>query len=47
LKGYNGESHFALWVVAEAIYKLLGDIMPQIHALQTEVKYLEQKLKED
>jgi sulfur transfer protein SufE/stress-induced morphogen len=49
-KGYNGESHFALSIVAEAfeglplvkrhqlIYMLLGDIMPQIHALQIEAK---------
>jgi BolA protein len=45
-KGYNGESHFDLEVVAEAfdglslvkrhqlIYLLLGDVMPKIHALQ-------------
>ena len=45
-KGYNGESHFELEIVAEAfeglnlvkrhqlIYMLLGEIMPKIHALQ-------------
>jgi BolA-like protein 1 len=49
-KGYNGESHFELEIVAEAfdglnlvkrhklIYMLLGDIMPKIHALQISAK---------
>ena len=45
-KGWDGESHFALEVVAEAfeglnlvkrhqlIYMLLGEVMPKIHALE-------------
>jgi BolA-like protein 1 len=49
-KGFNGESHFELEVVADAfdglnlvkrhklIYMLLGDIMPKIHALQISAK---------
>jgi BolA-like protein 1 len=49
-KGYNGESHFELEIVAEVfeglnlvkrhklVYMLLGDIMPKIHALQISAK---------
>ena len=49
-KGFNGESHFELQIVAEAfdglnlvkrhklVYMLLGEIMPKIHALQISAK---------
>eukprot|EP00545_Synedropsis_sp_CCMP1620_P000867 CAMPEP_0119019060 /NCGR_PEP_ID=MMETSP1176-20130426/20876_1 /TAXON_ID=265551 /ORGANISM="Synedropsis recta cf, Strain CCMP1620" /LENGTH=307 /DNA_ID=CAMNT_0006973185 /DNA_START=32 /DNA_END=955 /DNA_ORIENTATION=- len=49
-KGFNGESHFDLYIVADAfdglnlvkrhqlIYMLLRDIMPKIHALQISAK---------
>mmetsp|Transcript_17592 Transcript_17592/g.25413 ORF Transcript_17592/g.25413 Transcript_17592/m.25413 type:complete len:327 (+) Transcript_17592:17-997(+) len=49
-KGFNGESHFDLFVVSEAfdglnlvkrhqlIYMLLGNIMPKIHALKIRAK---------
>ena len=49
-KGFNGESHFELEIVADAfdglnlvkrhqlIYMMLGDIMPMIHALQIRAK---------
>jgi BolA-like protein 1 len=49
-KGFNGESHFELQIVADAfeglnlvkrhklVYMLLGDIMPKIHALQISAK---------
>ena len=45
-KGFNGESHFSLNIVAECfddlsslkrhqlIYTILGDVMDQIHALE-------------
>uniref|UniRef100_A0A7S1GMQ2 Fe-S metabolism associated domain-containing protein n=1 Tax=Cyclophora tenuis TaxID=216820 RepID=A0A7S1GMQ2_CYCTE len=54
-KGFDGESHFALDIVAEAfdglslvnrhqlIYVLLGDIMPKIHALQIRAKTPEER----
>ena len=49
-KGFNGESHFELEIIADAfdglnlvkrhklIYMLLGEIMPKIHALQISAK---------
>jgi BolA protein len=49
-KGFNGESHFDLYIVADAfdglnlvkrhklVYMLLGEIMPKIHALQISAK---------
>ena len=49
-KGFNGESHFELQIVADAfeglnlvkrhklVYMLLGEIMPKIHALQISAK---------
>jgi stress-induced morphogen len=49
-KGFNGESHFDLYIVTDAfdglnlvkrhklVYMLLGEIMPKIHALQISAK---------